>query len=1646
MPELISIREQATMANKEVTQVEPFSSTDLLSGTSKSLDFDIDLLSPDDGNDESGLTIDLSHDDTDGSRAVSPVPPGGKSSPVSTNTERQPPADLPDLEPPLLHMSETHPQGNVKVEDTGDHVPALSNENRPDVTSEDAPHPRLTEPDVKSESVSTLNSPDVTSAPSATPQGPARCSECQSLHAGSGNCAGCGVWISSSTKTTTTVTSASPSTTKTTTSSSLTSTPAPGDVGVPLDLCLKKSESLGTVNARTKGNPPVQMVLPQVQLKTATMSSPFLGLVSSQTSMDLKVAVKTAIPASQLAQAIDSIQTDVSDENILSTKPQQRNPMGSEFKVERSFPMHNDTLDLCMKTSGGIAMDSPKGQLLLGEGGDGALIDESITIGLALSAELETETDMDRNSRLVSRDVEPSLVTLTQPEPMDTSLKSDVMDVPMSLTSSYQSSKTMTDAELDQEFQKHLIEFKALEKLAERKAQEQMQVAIMRKRKAEQLRIMEMKKAKRDIDRMGHFNALSLDADKSFVPAKPGSSLTPTSALTTVSTLTLLTHPPTPSSLIPSPAHTHTPSKTPPGTAAPCQTVPAPTATEAAPKPVPQISVLDSPFTKSETAFNKSETVFNKSETVFNKSETVFNKSETVLNKSETAFNKSETTVNKNETALSKGETALPESDLKVAGCIATSQSVVKTEVSEVVINPESNPKDVDTSKVKCKTEVLEVDIPELSETVNENLKTVEPSGIPASSNEGEKTLEVSSKTPDLKQEQHKTESPSAHKQESDAEKKTDSEKVLKPVPAHQNQPQTAPLDMTHVNNSAYFQGPYHRRNVAILEPPFLSKEAPKDDQPQKAHSQRPFQTAGNLIVAIGGSFASSTSCSTTLPSSAKYSTSQIGAPLSTTSRPTPQGSKPQPTYRSIAPRPIKNSDSSSAPMSAPSGETTLIRAQRKSLDESELRERSHPVLDSGPKSADQVNKPQPSFQLSSAGAPDKRFFSKPESIGPPPPLQQHQQNTLQRPVIQSHPIPPSLQPNDRPSFGSDDGEKKSAFKVHVRPQNNLIIDLTKDVRTPSDEKATLVLPGTPTAHTQPGFNHQTSPDPLQYARQDALGRRPQAYQPSLRSRLGAPGDDALFEFAPGQDKSNALPNGFNDRSRPGGFITTRHRLPAREPVREPVREPARPVPVKDPFFRDHVRPSVSSVTQHRQRYSSNPPGMADPQMPAQTTMGTTFHKPDELSPRFSSNTHVGMSWVDEQHATGSEFASSQGQWRGHSPGNQPRSSHLLSNSGLEMFPEGDVGNRLLAEEMDKQRGRGEVHPAFQKHSDLLYKQQKHLQLEVGPLFNQQSISHSGVSHTHTLPPHTSLHSSVAGHHPQPITSQTFQQRPPLPAPGSLGESYMRHAQLQQQQKKLRTHPPLDGNIPSWRSYGSVDNCSLGPSGLQPRSPYLQNPNLNQNLDAITYQKLHQQQQQQQIMQQQQQYQFHQLQQGLSTQKSIASGEIPSPTNQRMSLVAPPHGGQNLGIPQLMFGECSSSPNYPNLSPNSAVNAGLMMGQNPGLHHRPTEAEHLAMLHQQRQQSKPTMFDRPRQVAPQTQGPSGMPPGNMPPIPVPPRPVAGYGGMVPGQPSSVTNSLCRVCGKLAVYLCSSCRRVWYCNQTCQSKHWGIHAAECKPLS
>lgn len=38
---------------------------------------------------------------------------------------------------------------------------------------------------------------------------------------------------------------------------------------------------------------------------------------------------------------------------------------------------------------------------------------------------------------------------------------------------------------------------------------------------------------------------------------------------------------------------------------------------------------------------------------------------------------------------------------------------------------------------------------------------------------------------------------------------------------------------------------------------------------------------------------------------------------------------------------------------------------------------------------------------------------------------------------------------------------------------------------------------------------------------------------------------------------------------------------------------------------------------------------------------------------------------------------------------------------------------------------------------------------------------------------------------------------------------------------------------------------------------------------------------------------------------------------------------------------------------------------------------------------------------------------------------------------------CVLCGKFSLYLCSTCKNVWYCSPACQNNHWESHSAECR---
>ncbi|KAF2672771.1 hypothetical protein BT63DRAFT_136176 [Microthyrium microscopicum] len=59
---------------------------------------------------------------------------------------------------------------------------------------------------------------------------------------------------------------------------------------------------------------------------------------------------------------------------------------------------------------------------------------------------------------------------------------------------------------------------------------------------------------------------------------------------------------------------------------------------------------------------------------------------------------------------------------------------------------------------------------------------------------------------------------------------------------------------------------------------------------------------------------------------------------------------------------------------------------------------------------------------------------------------------------------------------------------------------------------------------------------------------------------------------------------------------------------------------------------------------------------------------------------------------------------------------------------------------------------------------------------------------------------------------------------------------------------------------------------------------------------------------------------------------------------------------------------------------------------------------------------------------------------------------IPGTPRSFGSPSCFHCGKIAadgvgqpLRKCSGCMRVWYCDKSCQKKHWKAHKTYCEPM-
>lgn len=1022
-------------------------------------------------------------------------------------------------------------------------------------------------------------------------------------------------------------------------------------------------------------------------------------------------------------------------------------------------------------------VDDPSHQLHQhnNEPSESSEMEENISIGLALSAELETERERDISSRLIINEGDSSVDTFIDSNSNDATANyaSELLEIPISLTSSYQIAKSMTDAELDQEFQKHLIEFKALEKLAERKAQEQMQVAIMRKRKAEMLRIMEMKKAKRDLDRVGQITSRSRESEKS------------TASKSNV--LALKTFSPTPAS-----------------------------------------STITS-FSLSSSAISKT-----------------FSSTSAAMDLGISTPSCLNFTTKMSTGLFSKFDQAFScpmlSCDTKVIDSVST-KLPVSTPLTPTWIKKEKTDYRENDSVVdlrfhdphipsqECKTEIVDAECKSGSEglSVNTTLKSDTIVNSPIDIFEEQSTFRDSQNSDPQasKSVQEHSSEPSVNTSQ---KAQLDNESQSAPAPAHQTLPMSLPLDKTDCPqpNRVYVQGPYYRRNIAINEPPYMGKEAPKDEVLKKAHIQRPFQNSGNLErqTSVRGSSrlpGNDSAPSALIRRSSMYSGSQANdRPI--LPRPIGEGLA----YRDTkgTERPASHSEGNESHKKVLSDTSTVesmhVRSHRKSLDESDLHRSAVPsVTGSGSRSADDVNKVQNLFQ-SLSPVSNKMFYSRTNGQpGVPQNLDKQMLSQRQQQQMQlQHAVPPVLTlqaPNGKSSYISEDEEKRNVYKVHNMPQNNQVVDLTCDNVRSKVKTVSSLFP------SQSGYIHHPSPtegtsgseDHSQYSRHDPSNRSTQSLTSSSQKTLGgAELMSSFFHTVRSDRETSSLPNGFNnDRSRPGGFITNKHRSQSKEP--------AQPVPLKDAgFFKEHIRPSMSSVTQHRQRYKSN--NLLEPHLPmlSQAALSTSYHKPsDDLTLRFQG--HAGqVVWSDEQPTGGVDFfaANPSVPWRGPSP---MTSTH--SGPGKEMFSDvSSLGSRTLVDDLEKQRGRSDIHPAFHSPSDLVYKQQN--QMEMDLVIGHSIPGMSGAFSSASAIPISSLHSNSTSLRQQPMIAQNYPQHSSLISSQSQSthNTFVRQQvsqdhfqQQQQQQSPLCQHQPLEMAPTSWRSFGNPDSCSISVANTQ---------------------------------------------------------------------------------------------------------------------------------------------------------------------------------------------------------------------------------------
>ncbi|RUS72011.1 hypothetical protein EGW08_020225, partial [Elysia chlorotica] len=1054
------------------------------------------------------------------------------------------------------------------------------------------------------------------------------------------------------------------------------------------------------------------------------------------------------------------------------------------------------------------------------------------------------------------------------------------------------------------------------------------------------------------------------------------------------------------------------------------------------------------------------------------------------------------------------------------------------------------------------------------------------------------------------------------------------------PATAHQAPTDTALVDFDSDftgdvdKTTHYVTGAYHRRDVAVLEPPLpVSREnggSGSSSCPLPAHNQRPFQAAGSLIVA--GNAHNSEGPSAASPSLKRpQSGSGISIAVSsvtkcTVAMPSHQISStrvPYPEYNTLG----KNT----TPLSNHSDQEfkgTLPITRRASLDQSKSIPQQRAQAGSGedqsidmryrsvgqPKSSSvpQFNREQNVMCLTSTGM----IISPHEHPSPLAITSQFQsQMTSSQTIGQSsrlhsnNPVRPDLTPRpiqDEAKTGL--GSKRSAFKslTRKRSRDASAIDL-------SLENVNSIKGVFPPGQLYPSDHHIQRPGASSY--QDGLAADSLSFQEKLyqQGRQSDPvarghypnGHPLLIGSSPGSlslPPSSTLPSKHaiemapspskkistgldKDRARPGGFLTIRPRPLVRDSAISSTGIHLFTTGTDGmlagngtsmPKLQEHVRPSASSVDQHRMRYQ-RPEGnlavgnqLSAPAMSSEVPPGSRIMYPQEYARGFpydgQSEANCSPSSKVSLSRSG-DFMYDGAQHGIHNPSNQPRAypTHLAQT---ETIPEkrqkpNHPELECRTERFGPTAVDGQVRSSFQRQSELMLSQKHdHQHHQMAPvstgylipapppplqgmfpasymLSSKQGLS-PGLQYS-TAPEQGELRRGISTARPSdfPFQAQAAHDN-------YMKRSYL-HYQLQQQQQQQQQqmqnqqqqqldqekqrrqheqqqphphHRSVDGNlvrpIPHPKqNYVSPEGAHIGLPALESGSPFapMQTSHAYMNAYHDSQQKRHQHHQllHQQQQQQQQQHAMH-LQNGPRGPSPHQKNSVTTPPSQGSSnrrtgfMPGMPSMPPNHGVapPQLLHGDDSRKPGFPRMSPNgnganpTAVRSTGNMMQGPmgmlqnnqahgisstDLHQRqqkyankpamyeqrrlsppPPSIQQAQQHHQQQQQQQQQQKQQQQQqqqlAAMSAQGPATLPSQHYPSQGPPQLPSAvmcsaasGSGGIdqlvsaVRGQ--VVGKNVCHVCGKMALFLCSSCRQVWYCNPQCQTRHWSIHAPNCK---